>query len=31
VLGGVAIAIAGAMLPAGWAAKIRTATALRTE
>lgn len=31
VLGGVAIAIVGAMLPAGWAAKIRTATALRTE
>jgi putative ABC transport system permease protein len=31
VLGGVAIAIAGAMLPAGWAARIRTATALRTE
>lgn len=31
VLGGVAIAIVGALLPAGWAAKIRTSTALRTE
>jgi putative ABC transport system permease protein len=31
VLGGVAIAVLGAMLPAGWAAKARTATALRTE
>jgi putative ABC transport system permease protein len=30
-LGGVALAILGAMLPAGWAAKARTATALRTE
>lgn len=30
-LGGLAIAIAGAMLPASWAAKARTATALRTE
>ncbi|WP_042405858.1 ABC transporter permease [Streptacidiphilus carbonis] len=29
--GGVAIALCGAMLPAGWAAKARTATALRTE
>jgi putative ABC transport system permease protein len=30
-LGGLAIAVAGALLPAGWAARIRTATALRTE
>ncbi len=30
-LGGLAIAIAGALLPASWAAKTRTATALRTE
>jgi putative ABC transport system permease protein len=30
-LGGVAIAMAGAALPAGWAAKVRTASALRTE
>jgi putative ABC transport system permease protein len=30
-LGGVAIAVLGATLPAGWAAKARTATALRTE
>ena len=30
-LGGLVIAIAGALLPAGWAAKTRTATALRTE
>ena len=30
-LGGVALAVLGAMLPAGWAAKARTATALRTE
>ncbi|WP_329567121.1 FtsX-like permease family protein [Kitasatospora sp. NBC_01266] len=30
-LGGVAIAVCGALLPAGWAAKTRTATALRTE
>jgi putative ABC transport system permease protein len=30
-LGGVAIAVAGASLPAGWAARARTATALRTE
>jgi putative ABC transport system permease protein len=30
-LAGVAIAVLGAMLPAGWAAKARTATALRTE
>jgi putative ABC transport system permease protein len=31
VLGGLVIAIGGALLPAGWAAKTRTATALRTE
>jgi putative ABC transport system permease protein len=30
-LGGVVIAVVGALLPAGWAAKIRTASALRTE
>jgi putative ABC transport system permease protein len=30
-LAGMAIAIAGALLPAGWAARIRTATALRAE
>ncbi|MFI6862880.1 ABC transporter permease [Streptomyces sp. NPDC050421] len=30
-LAGVAIAMLGAMLPAGWAARARTATALRTE
>ncbi|MDL4817816.1 ABC transporter permease [Actinomadura opuntiae] len=30
-LGGIAIAMLGALLPAGWAAKARTATALRTE
>jgi len=30
-LGGVIIAIVGAALPAGWAAKVRTASALRTE
>ncbi|HEU5331947.1 MAG TPA: FtsX-like permease family protein [Actinocrinis sp.] len=30
-LGGVVIAIVGAALPAGWAAKVRTASALRTE
>jgi putative ABC transport system permease protein len=30
-LGGMAIAVAGAALPASWAAKIRTAVALRTE
>jgi putative ABC transport system permease protein len=30
-LAGVVIAAAGALLPAGWAAGIRTATALRTE
>lgn len=31
VLGGLVIAVAGALLPAGWAARTRTATALRTE
>jgi putative ABC transport system permease protein len=31
VLGGLVIATAGALLPAGWAARTRTATALRTE
>jgi putative ABC transport system permease protein len=30
-LAGIVIAVLGAMLPAGWAAKARTATALRTE
>lgn len=30
-LGGVAIAVLGALMPAGWAARVRTATALRTE
>jgi putative ABC transport system permease protein len=30
-LAGIAIAVAGALLPAGWAAKIRTASALRAE
>ncbi|NUR71930.1 MAG: FtsX-like permease family protein [Hamadaea sp.] len=30
-LGGLVIAILGALMPAGWAARIRTATALRTE
>ncbi|GAA3854855.1 hypothetical protein GCM10023084_06250 [Streptomyces lacrimifluminis] len=30
-LAGVAIAMLGALLPAGWAARVRTATALRTE
>jgi putative ABC transport system permease protein len=29
-LGGLAIAVLGALLPAGWAARTRTATALRT-
>jgi putative ABC transport system permease protein len=29
--GGIAIAVLGALLPAGWAARSRTATALRTE
>lgn len=31
VLGGLVIAVLGALLPASWAAKVRTATALRTE
>ncbi|WP_225891093.1 ABC transporter permease [Streptomyces dioscori] len=31
VLGGLLIAVLGALLPAGWAARARTATALRTE
>jgi putative ABC transport system permease protein len=31
ILGGLVIAIAGAILPAGWAARTRTATALHTE
>ncbi|GAA1584765.1 hypothetical protein GCM10009678_79200 [Actinomadura kijaniata] len=31
LLGGLAIATAGALLPATWAARIRTASALRTE
>lgn len=31
VLGGLLIATVGALLPAGWAARTRTATALRTE
>jgi putative ABC transport system permease protein len=30
-LAGIAIAVLGALLPAGWAARARTATALRTE
>ncbi|MGW3917807.1 FtsX-like permease family protein [Streptomyces sp. NPDC005070] len=30
-LAGVLVAVIGAMAPAGWAAKVRTATALRTE
>lgn len=30
-LAGIAIAMLGALLPAGWAAKARTAVALRTE
>ncbi|MET8100774.1 FtsX-like permease family protein [Streptomyces sp. NPDC005236] len=30
-LAGVLVALFGAMVPAGWAAKVRTATALRTE
>ena len=29
--GGIVIALLGALLPAGWAARTRTATALRTE
>ncbi|MFL5996963.1 MAG: hypothetical protein ACJ736_22100 [Streptomyces sp.] len=31
VLGGLLTAVLGALLPASWAAGIRTATALRTE
>jgi putative ABC transport system permease protein len=31
VLGGLLLAVGGALLPAGWAARTRTATALRTE
>jgi putative ABC transport system permease protein len=31
ILGGLVIATVGALLPAGWAARTRTATALRTE
>jgi putative ABC transport system permease protein len=31
VLAGLAIALAGALLPAGWAARSRTASALRAE
>ncbi|MEV4257036.1 ABC transporter permease, partial [Spirillospora sp. NPDC049652] len=31
LLGGVLIAVVGALLPAGWAARTRTSTALRTE
>ncbi|WP_030174176.1 ABC transporter permease [Spirillospora albida] len=31
VLAGIAIAVLGALVPAGWAARIRTATALRSE
>jgi putative ABC transport system permease protein len=30
-LGGLLIAVLGALAPAGWAARVRTATALRTE
>lgn len=30
-LGGLVIAVLGALLPAGWAARTRTAIALRTE
>ncbi|MFJ5304947.1 hypothetical protein [Streptomyces sp. NPDC088350] len=30
-LAGVAVAVLGSLLPAGWAARIRTATALRAE
>jgi putative ABC transport system permease protein len=30
-LGGLAIALVGALIPAGWAARVRVATALRTE
>lgn len=31
LLGGLAMAVAGALMPAGWAARVRVATALRTE
>jgi putative ABC transport system permease protein len=31
LLGGLVIALAGAIVPAGWAAKTTTATALRAE
>ncbi|MFD8000876.1 hypothetical protein [Streptomyces mirabilis] len=31
LLGGLVMATAGALLPVGWAARTRTATALRTE
>jgi putative ABC transport system permease protein len=30
-LAGVAVAVLGSLLPAGWAARVRTATALRAE
>ena len=30
-LGGLAIAVLGALIPAGWAARVRVSTALRTE
>ncbi|WP_302888944.1 hypothetical protein [Streptomyces cucumeris] len=30
-LGGVVLAMLGALIPAGWTARTRTATALRTE
>jgi putative ABC transport system permease protein len=30
-VGGLLIAVVGSLLPAGWAARIRTTTALRTE
>ncbi|WP_431776179.1 hypothetical protein [Streptomyces cucumeris] len=30
-LGGVVLAMLGALIPAGWAARTRSATALRTE
>jgi len=31
VFGGLVVALVGAMIPSGWAARVRTATALRTE
>ncbi|MFE0631896.1 hypothetical protein ACFW3D_33705 [Streptomyces sp. NPDC058864] len=31
VLGGLLITVVGALLPAGWAARVRAATALRAE